>query len=149
MTNLPNPFEFNSTVAPAMVVESAAAPRLSDPVVAAAELIPESTQSQAVQPASTAASAEYPSALAAINYELERFSDHARRRCMDKISPPLPKVERNIDSIALGAVRKALNIHPRDLDEDPPPLFLRSQIFAPEQTRGILQSILKVAGLNA
>lgn len=59
-------------------------------------------------------------------YIVEYFSDYTRRRCMDKISPPLPKVERNIDGIALNAVRKALNIHPRDLDEDPPPLFLRS-----------------------
>lgn len=73
-----------------------------------------------------AAGAVSPSAPAVNSYELEPFSVHARRRCMDKISPPLPKVERDIESIALSAVRRSLNIHPRDLDLDPPPLFLRN-----------------------
>jgi hypothetical protein len=44
---------------------------------------------------------------------------------MPIVSPPLPKVERNIDDLALSAVGAALNVHPRDLDLDPPPLFLR------------------------
>lgn len=58
-------------------------------------------------------------------YIPELFSVYAARRCKDLISPPLPKVERNIDSLMLNAVGAALNLHPRDLDSDPAPLFLR------------------------
>lgn len=60
-----------------------------------------------------------------MQYIPELFSVYAARRCKDLISPPLPKVERNIDALMLNAVGAALNLHPRDLDDDPPPLFLR------------------------
>jgi hypothetical protein len=82
-------------------------------------------------------------------YIPELFSVYAARRCKDLISPPLPKVERNIDGLALRAVENALNLHPRDLDNDPLPAFLRSPVFAPEPTRGIVESLLKLARLSA
>jgi hypothetical protein len=82
-------------------------------------------------------------------YIPELFSVYAARRCKDLISPPLPKVERNIDELMLNAVGAALNLHPRDLDNDPLPAFLRSPVFAPEPTRGIVESLLKLARLSA
>lgn len=70
-------------------------------------------------------------------YIPELFLDYARRRSMAIISPPIAKADRNIDSIALKAVEAALNIHPRDLDLDPPPLFLRKP--RPAFLRALLQ----------
>lgn len=77
---------------------------------------------------------------AAADYTPEPFSEYARRRCMPIISPPLPKPERDIDSIALTAVSKALNLHPRDLDLDPPPLFLRSP------SQAFIRALFSIAG---
>lgn len=54
---------------------------------------------------------------------VEYFSDYAHRNSMDKVSPPRDQAD--IDRIGLRIVKSALNLHPRDLDEDPPPLFLR------------------------
>ncbi len=154
MTKLPNPFEFNSAVAPATAAESVAGPDVADPPVPAIELFPESVEPDRLT--ATSAGAEFPSAPAAFCSEacssrdesllpsrevppdlsgvsvqerpladfthdiLESFSDYAARESKHIISPPL-----NAERIGYNAVRAALNIHPRDLDEDPPPLFLR------------------------
>ncbi len=57
-------------------------------------------------------------------YIVELFSDYARRRCMDKRSPPIKQVPREFTP-DFNALAAAMDIHPRDLDDDPPPLFLR------------------------
>lgn len=109
MIPLPNPFEFSS--AP-NIADAAAAPLQPPAPGAAAVVVSES--------AGPPASAAFPDT----QYIPEFFSAYAARRCKDVISPPIPKAERDIDSLALNAVGAALNIHPRDLDDDSP-LFLR------------------------
>lgn len=116
------------------------------------------------------AGADNPSAPAVFSademeYIPELFTVYAARRCMDKISPPLPKVERDVapDFIALFETIKdrddvgdfddppiyplpaCLDRHPRDLDMTP---SVRSQILDPEKTRGIIHSLLKLAGIS-
>jgi hypothetical protein len=83
-----------------------------------------------------------PAAFPDTPYIPERFSDYARRRSMPIVSPPLPKVERNIDDLALSAVGAALNLHPRDLNLDPPPLFLR------KPSPAFLRSLFQLAGIS-
>lgn len=61
------------------------------------------------------------------------------------ISPPLPKAEIDIDSIALGAVSRALDLHPRDLD-DPLPKFLREpspEFLGAAQRRSLVDALLQ------
>lgn len=117
MISLPNPFSQFATPEPA-----------SHPLAA---------------PATSAAEACNPSAAA--SSPPEPFSDFARKRSMAIVSPPAKPVD--IDSIALGAVSGALGLHPRDLDFDPPPIFLRSPVFQPEHTHGIVSTLLKLAGV--
>ncbi len=73
-------------------------------------------------------------------YILEPFSEYASRRCKDKISPPLP--ERNVDELVnFDALYAAISAsHPRDLDLDPPPLFLR------KPSKSFMQALFDLAG---
>jgi hypothetical protein len=70
MTTLPNPFT-DSTLEPAMAVESAAAPDLTDPPVAAAEdfrfILNEAAFLEAIEPAPAFLSEPQPEYLAAID----------------------------------------------------------------------------------
>jgi hypothetical protein len=94
-------------------------------------------------------------------YIPELFSVYAARRCKDKISPPLPKVERHaapnfqslfeeikepddvgdFDDPPVYPLPICLDSHPRDLDLD--------EVFHPERTRSIIGSLLKLAGVSA
>lgn len=125
-----NPFAFNSAEcdSPSCSVESAAA----TPAPEAAAVANPSEQLPRPEANLAATTEVSPTAGVAVAFSVsdeqyipELFSAYAARRCKDIISPPLQNPERNIDALMLNAVGAALNLHPRDLDDDPPPLFLR------------------------
>ncbi len=55
----------------------------------------------------------------------ELFSVYAARRCKDLISPPIKQEPREYTPNFDALYSAITNSHPRDLDLDPPPLFLR------------------------
>lgn len=145
---LPNPFNSYSALD---LAESAAGPCLTDPMDPAAVLIPESalppachqqqtpiTATDVVVPLAASVATDLSNDTAQV---VEYFSDYAKRRCMDKISPPLATEPREFkpDFDALAA---AMDIHPRDLDRDPAPLFLR------RPRKVFLQALFRAGGLR-
>jgi hypothetical protein len=133
LTNAMAGVNSNSTLASAMTVESATAPDLTDPPVAVADLIPGSAQPLLPIPTGPTTAAGDTGGNATSS-PADFSLDVRIHRAMLAVADELADEQRTInEAILLRQFTSESPLflrHPRDLDLDPPPLFLRKPSHA-------------------